>query len=234
MMTSIQHPSQQWQTAACEVVAIAEDGLWSSGGECALAYLLECGLTAHTIRSARLGYVVGHIGERRDIAGLDVPCGMIIPWFAADMLWAVSVRQDNEHPRHIPIAGSSHEGLYNADSLHHNSIALICDCELDVLLIQQEAGDLLTPVTLGSTTARLTARWYGKLVGQRQMLIAYGQGMWGQRGTRELLKFSPRLKQLRLPEGKNIPDFFLNGGDIHAWISEALQEMQPEVNRNGH
>ncbi|QPC81728.1 hypothetical protein G4Y79_18835 [Phototrophicus methaneseepsis] len=231
MMTSIQQPSQQWEIAACKIVAIAEDGLWSSGGECALAYLLERGLTVHTIRSARLGYVSGRIGERRDIAGLDVPCGMIIPWFAADMLWAVSVRQD-EHPRHVQIAGGSKEGLYNADSLRHNLIALICDCEVGVLLIQQEAGDLVAPVTLRSATARLTARWYGKLMGQRQILIANGQGMAGQRGTRDLLKFSPRLKQLRLPEGKTIPDFLLNGGDIHAWISEALQEMQPEVNRN--
>ena len=63
-----------------EVVSIAEDTLWSSAGERALTYLLDRGLSTTTIRQARLGFLPGDFREWREIAGLNVPCGITIPW----------------------------------------------------------------------------------------------------------------------------------------------------------
>lgn len=222
-------PSFEWQTAAREVVSIAEDALWSSEGERALTYLLERGLSTKTIREARLGFVPGDFREWREIAGLNVPCGIVLPWFAADALWAVKVRRAYGEPKYVQIAGGSSHGLYNADRLHANQVALFCEGEFDALLVEQEAGCLVSPVTLGSAAARLTARWYGELVGHRTLLVAYDRDEAGRRGTERLLKLSPRFKPMPLPDSKDITDFYLSGGDLYTWIAAALPELQPEV-----
>ena len=222
-------PSHDWQTAAREVVSIAEDALWSSEGERALTYLLERGLSTKTIRDARLGFIPGDFREWREIAGLNVPCGITIPWLAADALWAVKVRRAYGDPKYVQIAGGSSHGLYNADRLHTNQVALFCEGEFDTLLVQQEASCLVSPVTLGSAAARLTARWYGELVGHRTILVAYDRDEAGRRGTERLLKLSRRFKSMSLPEKKDITDFYLGGGDLYTWIAAALPELQLEV-----
>lgn len=220
-------PPQAWQEAARQVVNIAEETLWSSAGEPALTYLLEQrGLTTATIRKARLGYIPGDFREWREIAGLNVPCGICIPWFAVDELWAVKVRRACGLPKYVQIAGGSTHGLYNADALYQHTTALFCEGEFDALLVAQEAGELITPVTLGSATARLTARWYGMLVGHRTIFVSYDQDEAGKRGTERLLKLSPRFCELPVPHGKDISDFYLNGGDIYAWVMDAMDKKQ--------
>jgi DNA primase len=220
-------PPQAWQEATSQVVNIAEETLWSSAGEPALTYLLEQrGLTTATIRKARLGYIPGDFREWREIAGLNVPCGICIPWFAVDELWAVKVRRACGLPKYVQIAGGSTHGLYNADALYQRTTALFCEGEFDALLVAQEAGELITPVTLGSATARLTARWYGMLVGHRTIFVSYDQDEAGKRGTERLLKLSPRFCELPVPHGKDISDFYLNGGDIYAWAMDAMDKKQ--------
>jgi DNA primase len=79
-------PDLVWQHRAERVVTLAEEALWSSEGESALKYLLGRGLSTVTIRQARLGYVSGDYRARRTLEGLEVPCGITIPWFAAGAL----------------------------------------------------------------------------------------------------------------------------------------------------
>ncbi len=222
-------PPHKWQAAAREVVEMAEDWLWSSEGECALTYLLERGLTTCTIREARLGYIPGDFCEWREIVGLNVPCGIILPWFAADALWAVKVRRAYGDPKYVQIAGGSAHGLYNADALPENAVALFCEGEFDALLVGQEAGCMVSPVTLGSATARLTARWYGELVGHRTILVAYDRDEAGRRGMERLLNLSPRFKELRLPDGKDVTDYYLSGGDLFDWVERGVDQQCHET-----
>ena len=149
-------PTADWQRAARRVVDMAEETLWSSVGEAALTYLLEQrGLTTPIIRRARLGYIPGDGRAWCSTAGLNVPCGISIPWFTGDTLWAVKVRRAYGEPKYVQIAGGSAHGLYNADALCEHMVALFCEGEFDTLLAQQEAGALISPVTLGSAAARL-------------------------------------------------------------------------------
>src|SRR5690606_15232007 len=106
----------------------------------------------------------------------------------------------------------------NADALDQHTVALFCEGEFDALLVGQEAGELVAPVTLGSATTRLTARWYGMLVGHHTIFLSYDRDEAGKRGTERLLNLSPRFQELPLPHGKDISDFHLNGGDIYAWL----------------
>lgn len=229
-MIASEPPSSPWQESARQVVNIAEETLWSSAGEPALSYLLEQrGLTTATIRKARLGYIPGDFRDWREIAGLNVPCGICIPWFAVDELWAVKVRRACGLPKYVQIAGGSTHGLYNADALYQHTTALFCEGEFDALLVAQEAGELVAPVTLGSAATRLTARWYGMLVGHRTIFVSYDRDDAGKRGMERLLKLSPRFHELSVPCGKDISDFYRNGGDLYAWLTGALQRNYKEA-----
>lgn len=203
-IASTEPPPQAWQTAAEEVVVMAEDWLWSDVGERALAYLVERGLSTRTIRAARLGYIPGDSHAWRHLAGLNVPCGITIPWHANDALWAVKVRRAVDSPKYVQIAGGSSHGLYNADMLARHQIALFCEGEFDALLVQQEAGSLVSPVTLGSAAARLTTRWLAHLVQHPTILVSYDNDEAGQRAAEHLLRVSTRFKALPLPSGKDI------------------------------
>lgn len=228
--TITSEPPLVWQESARQVVSIAEETLWSSAGEPALTYLLEQrGLTTATIRAARLGYIPGDFRDWREITGLNVPCGITIPWFAAGELWAVKVRRAHGTPKYVQITGGTTHGLYNADVLSQNMTALFCEGEFDTLLVAQEAGDLVAPVTLGGAAIRLNARWYGMLMRHSSIFVCYDQDEAGRRGTELLLKFSPRFHELSLPHSKDISDFYLNDGDLYAWLTEAIQQNPKEV-----
>jgi DNA primase len=216
-------PNDKWQTSARKVIELAENILWSSEGERALTYLLGRGLTTSTIQQARLGYIPRDYWDWREIEGLKVPCGITIPWFAHDALWAVKVRRASREQRYLQIAGGSSHGLYNADSLVGKSSVVFCEGEFDTLILQQEAGGIVSPVTLGSATNRLSVRWLSELVSHQHIFIAYDSDTAGKRGTERLLKTSLRFQQLSLPDGKDINDFYLQGGDVYGWIEAGIK-----------
>ncbi|MBE2194002.1 MAG: toprim domain-containing protein, partial [Anaerolinea sp.] len=215
-------PEWDWQRRAECVVSQAEETLWSDVGEPALNYLIGRGLTTRTIRAARLGYVPGDCRSWQVIEGMDVPCGITIPWFAADALWAVKVRRAYGTPKYQQIKGGNVNGLYGADGLTDREVALFCEGEFDTLLAQQEAGDLAAAVTLSSATAIISSRWYAELTHCHTILVAYDRDAAGKKGAKRLLSLSPRFRIVELATGKDITEFYLNGGDVYSWIEKEL------------
>lgn len=216
-------PEWNWQHRAEAVVSQAEETLWSEAGEPALNYLMGRGLTTRTIRAARLGYVPGDFRGWRVIEGMDVPCGITIPWFAAGALWAVKVRRAYGTPKYQQIKGGNVNGLYGADGLAAREIAIFCEGEFDALLTRQEAGELAATVTLSSATAILSSRWYTELTHCHTILVAYDRDAAGEKGANRLLSLSPRFRRIELPAGKDITDFYLKGGDLYGWVAGVLQ-----------
>ncbi len=147
-------PSAEWQSAAGQVVQWAEDRLWEGPYEWALRYLLdERGLQPRTIRQARLGVMPGGYRQWVSMAGLRVPCGIVIPWFTDETLWAVKVRRESGQPKYEQIPGGSSHGLYRGDALEDARVALFTEGEFDALVAHQEAERLVSAVSLGSARA---------------------------------------------------------------------------------
>lgn len=215
-------PEWAWQRAAEHIVSQAEEMLWSEAGEPALNYLTGRGLTTRTIRTARLGYIPGDFREWRTLEGLEVPCGITIPWFAADALWAVKVRRAYGTPKYQQVKGGNTNGLYGADRLVDHEVALFSEGEFDALLAGQEAGELTAVVTLSSATATLSSRWYAELTRCHTILVAYDRDAAGEKGANRLLTLSRRFRPIDIPSGKDITEFYLQGGDIYLWIEQAL------------
>jgi DNA primase len=112
--------------------------------------------------------------------------------------------------------------LYGADGLADREVALFCEGEFDALLARQEAGDLAAVVTLSSATAILSSRWYAELTHCHTVLVAYDRDTAGEKGANRLLSLSPRFRTVELPTGKDITEFYLNGGDVYSWIEKEL------------
>lgn len=226
--TPAEPPSREWQKQAEQVVELAEEALWSSAaGQAALAYLKARGLNSSTLRRARVGWIDGEPGTWRRRGSLRVPCGISLPWFAQGELWAVKVRRFDEQPRYVQIAGGSSHGLYLRDSIQQQNTAIFCEGELDALLLLQEVGDLVAPLTLGSAAARLDTRWLADLTCFRTLLVAYDNDAAGQAGAERLRHFSARVRMLTLPHGKDITEFHLGAGSIRSWVQSALHHSDP-------
>lgn len=223
MRANAEPPLWSWQDQAREVVSLAEEILWSTEGEDALAYLTGRGLTTSTIRKARLGYMPGDWRESKSVAGLEVPCGITIPWFAVGALWAVKVRRAYGLPKYLQIKGGSAAGLYGADALPEGHAAMFCEGEFDTLIVQQEARSLITAVTLGSAANTLASRWLSELTSCRNILVAYDTDEAGVRGAKRLAKTSARFHPVQVPHGKDITEFYQTGGDVYHWIEQVLR-----------
>jgi DNA primase len=215
-------PTAEWQRRAKKIVEYAQDCLWCTAGEPALRYLRSRGLTSETIQRAGLGLMPGRYWEWRSIGKLNVPCGITIPWFIGDDLWAVKVRRAGGTPKYLQIAGGSANGLYNADNLDGHTTILLVEGEFDALLAEQEAGGLVGVGTLGSAANPLNRRWWLYFVKCQRLLVAYDDDEAGRKGAARLQAITQRARSVRLPYGKDITEFYLNGGNIHQWLTTLL------------
>lgn len=222
-------PPVDWQVAAWQVVERAEETLWSIKGEQALDYLTGRGLEGKTIREARLGIVPGGYRQWRSIAGLNVPCGITIPWITGEMLWAVKVRRAAGQPKYAQIAGGSSGGLYRGDALAGAKAVLFTEGEFDALLAYQEAEPLVTAVTMGSASAWLPQRWILDLVPAPLILAAYDLDQAGSKGAARLQALSRRVHVVRVPWGKDITEYHLQGGEVYTWLARELRQARQQA-----
>ncbi len=227
-------PPDDWQAAAYQVVAWAEERLWDGPEEWALSYLLDQrGLQSRTIRQARLGLMPGGYRQWRTLAGLRVPCGIVIPWFTGETLWAVKVRRESGQPKYVQISGGSSGGLYRGDALEGAQAVLFTEGEFDALIAQQEAGRLVTAVSLGSASATLNGRWLLDLVTVPLILAAYDMDKAGAKGAARLQALSRRVHVVQVPWGKDITEFHQQGGDMYEWLERELQQVREKALVNG-
>lgn len=228
-MAPAEPPPGEWQVAARQVVEEAEETLWSVRGEQALDYLTGRGLAGETIRAAHLGVVPGGYRQWRTIAGLSVPCGITIPWMTGETLWAVKVRRAAGQPKYAQIAGGSSSGLYRGDALPGAKAVLFCEGEFDALIAHQEAEPLVTAVSLGSAGNGLSDRWIGDLVMVPLILVAYDVDQAGAQGAARLQALSRRVHVIRVPYGKDITEFHLQGGEVFTWLAHELRRVRQDA-----
>lgn len=230
-------PASDWQAAGRAFVDACESALWSPVGVRALAYLREKrGLKDATIRRYRLGYnpetswvdpaTWGTPGG--DLRKIWLPRGMVIPCFVRGRLWYVKIRQPAGEPKYIQVRGSR-PAIFGADDLLGAGVVLFTEGEIDTLTAWQELGDVLTPVTLGSSTNDIDLVVFGPyLRGARAYLECYDSDQAGRRGAAKLYELIKRLRPCPLPEGvKDINDYHQAGGDLWTWVKPMLDQVDP-------
>jgi hypothetical protein len=216
-------PSAEWQAAAREVIAVCERNLWAADGERARDWLHGRGLADDTLRHWHIGYNPGGHKEWRDVAGLSVPCGVVIPCEIGGNVWYVKVRRAKGEPKYIQVKGSR-PALFGAETLRGQSLAVMCEGEFDALLLWQEAGSLAGIATMGSATGRLdVGAWAEYLLPLSRLLVAYDLDGAGNDGAAKLTGLTHRARLVSVPQlregDKDLTDYYKAGGNFREWLS---------------
>jgi DNA primase len=163
-------PSQAWMDRADAVATAAAAHLLGSPER--LEWLAARGITAKTAARFGLGWNDGPIIRPYPAWGLPaevwpesgkpkfvrVPAGLVIPWRDGGRVLRLRVRQLDAEPKYYVIPGGAKDPqpmtvIDGTWSGPHRAVVL-CEAELDAMLLAQEAGDLVTVVALGSAQTR--------------------------------------------------------------------------------
>jgi DNA primase len=220
-------PDSAWQVAASHVVETALTTLWDKTGYRALSYLKnKRGLSEDTILRAKLGYIPGDFREWRRIQGLNVPCGITIPWQADSALWGIKVRRAAGEPRYLQVAGGNIKScLYLVDHIQHYLPVIVTEGEFDSLVVMQVGTDIISPVSIGSAAYKHPdRRWHRTLAASPCVLVRTDSDNAGEIAFEALATLFPRARRIQVPEGKDINDFLLIRGPaaVLAWIKAEL------------
>lgn len=216
-------PDAAWQRAAREVAHIAMDTLWGKEGKRAWDYLeTERGLTEKTIVDAGLGYIPGGHREWKTIAGLNVPCGIIFPWFGDGLIWGIKVRRAAGEPRYQQVRGGRiSRSLYLADGIQPGLPILLTEGEFDALIARQMGEGLISAAAIGSAAnRRIHPRWYPKFLSAPSILIRMDADQAGQGAAAQIASLSRAARCVQVPQGKDVNEFYLLAGQeaVRDWI----------------
>lgn len=223
-------PSAEWRERAEAFVSQAVAALWSDAGFTARDWLHGRGLTDETLRRWQLGYRPADAWDDPAAWGLDGgkkvwwPLGIVIPWRLDGQLWQVKIRRPDGDPRYISVRGG-HPILFGADTLPGHDTAALTEGEFDAMLFEQEVGDLVGAATLGSCSKGLDGRALDHLLPVSRLLLAYDTDPDGEQGARRLGALSARTRRVRVPIGKDITEFWQQGGKIRDWIRFELARI---------
>lgn len=220
-----QPPDPDWQTKARRVIDQAVERLWSHAGARAMAYLTGRGLDGTTIAIAELGYIPGAPTAWREIDGLNVPCGILIPWIVDDTVWGIKVRRAAGDVRYQQVAGGNIHGcLYLADRILPRTPLIITEGEFDALIAWQVGGDFARAAAIGSAShARIDRRWYGALLSVPRVIACMDADPAGAGAAGQLAALSGAVKCVQVPSGKDLNEFYQQAGE--SAVKEWLQTM---------
>lgn len=216
-------PSAEWQQSARKVIEEAEALLWSPAGERALTYLRNRGLKDQTIKEARLGYVPGSPKEWKELHGLNVPCGILIPWLACGAVWGLKVRRASGSPKYQQVAGGNIAGgLYLADFVEAGKPIIITEGEFDALICHQLGDEFFHAVALGSASnTGINLRWYTLLASTTLLYLLMDPDPAGATAIERLEQISRSARLLFIPYPyKDITDLYIHAGELEAerWL----------------
>lgn len=230
-------PSDVWQKRGIIFWQDTCEALWGDGGGKARAWLHSRGLTDETIDRAALGYNGADTWDAPMDWGLDsehkkvyLPRGIVIPWSVKRDLWKLNIRRpvtaaqvaSGERKYCQPAGGSN--GLFNADAIQAGKPLMLVESEMDALIVEQEAGDMITPVATGSTSGGRRARWLARLAVAPVILASFDNDA-PEKGDQAaaywlevLTGFSIRWR----PLAKDPTEMIQQGIDVRNWVERGL------------
>lgn len=205
-----------WRPAhAAQLVASAQERLFSPAGEPGCQYLLGRGLEPHTWLAYGLGYTEEAAGRGPAI---------VLPWYRGGQLVAVRYRllEPVGKQKIVSEVGSRFGGLlYGGQALlgagqRHRAL-LLCEGELNALSVWQVARETqLDVLSLGSESARITETMSKVLAEWRQVIV------WADRAevATSAMQLLPGSHGISSPQGRDANDL-LQAGLLGGMISAA-------------
>ena len=238
----VEPPSAIWQLATQTIAKQSQTALWSAAAPSpALRWLKQRGLTRKTIWEAGLGYnaeeqfiAPEEWGLPAEHKKLWLPVGITIPWQFDGVIWKLYIRRrltdaqkaHGEKP-YIQVAGCAN-ALYNAQALMAHKPSILVEGVFDVLAIQQEASDLISPVATGTTGAR-RARWIAAIAHTPGALLGYDADAAGDKASQSWQAILQPYAFRWRPWWDDPAAMLQEGTDLRSWVSCGLDYMNQQL-----
>jgi len=244
-------PADKWQQKAAAMVEHAHQQLLNTPDQ--LAYLAGRGLPREAVDKYRLGYLPEDLYRERSAWGLPeeisdktgkpkklwIPQGIVIPWFTLagnGSIHRIRIRKqrvrDAKDPRYHWLPGSGNDIIcLNPEAKAH----IIVESDLDGLLIDWLAGDLVATVPLGSCSTRPKVFAFESLQKSRRILVAldFDKPQWNEQKQRMIAPgaeacgwwsktFPDTWKRWPVPDGKDPGEAFQVGINLRQWVCDGL------------
>jgi DNA primase len=231
--TPYQPQPELWRTMATEFASTCQSRL--EGNSEAISWLKERGLNLDTIRAAGLGWNDQDIYLPRESWGLPpgaskvngykrlwIPAGLTLPLrsgnTSAVTRLRIRLRTQHDNQRYTVVTGSS-----MAPMALWSSQADVCvvEGELDLLLIHQEAGDLVGVIGLGSCTQLPDPALDSRLMTIKSILVALDSDPAGDTASEFWARYLGFRRWSPVP-AKDPGEMFRAGISIRKWIEDGL------------
>lgn len=240
-------PAEKWRTKAEKLVSWAHERLLESPER--LAYLVGRGLDQNAVERYALGWLPEDIFRERSAWGLPaelkengkpkklwLPQGLTIPYCTDGQIHRIRIRRDKvtgDSPRYYWVPGSGNDTIVLSPG---RRAAIIVESDLDGLLIDYLAGDMVTTIPLGTSSARPKLAAAQAINAADVILVALDADEAGLRGWK-WWRDTHQGKAIRwpVPVGKDPGEAYEQGIDLRAWIIAGLPvSLQPRTATTGH
>ncbi|MCQ3976147.1 MAG: hypothetical protein DPW09_22190 [Anaerolineae bacterium] len=248
LLSTDRQPRQaNWQSSLLSLCDQLAANLFTKAGEKARCWLNQRGLADATLKRFRVGFnpASQQYGPHYLYSGITIPHYHQ----AGQTLWGVKIRLSQEGqstwlqhwqrsnpdkplpkklPKYVSVKGTQ-QSLFNGDDLPADTV-LICEGEFDVMLAWQELRDLVTPISLGSATSRLSYQWIRYTLPTRCFLLALDGDKAGQQSRRIWQGIvNERGLDVLLPSGQDLTDYYQSGHNLRDLLLPLLQSDKPSL-----
>lgn len=210
----------------------------------------ERGLSLETVTQLRLGWNPRHLVEDREAWGLPpklkddgkqkrlwAPAGLVIPCRQWGRMMKIKIRSDHRgdraahrnftHPKYFLLPGSSNACMVLTRG--GTDVVIVVESELDAILIQQDAGDLVTVVALGSAQARPDAYADFILRQAQTILVALDVDDAGVKAANEWWwRHYDRARRWPPVNGKDPCEMLKAGFGIRDWVEVGIERASQD------
>ena len=229
--TAPEDPPELWMKKAGDLVNWAHEKLMGSTSR--KKELEHRGITEKSIKTFHLGWNPGRKGKdlfrTRESWGLPteikdngqkkklwIPAGLIIPLMQSEKVLRVRIRTKSGRPKYYVLPGSSGALLITHPS--HRRAVCVTAAELDGILVDQEAGDVVSSLSLGSCSTKPDTVAAAALDSSAVILNALDYDKAGTQAQQWWAETYPGQIRWPVPTGKDPGDAFKQGVSIRDWV----------------
>ena len=229
-------PSDKWCKNASTVMKWARENLWEDPDMEPWSWLRSRGLKNETMKKANLGWIPDDCYSDLNKWGLEeeqkdngkngkiwIPRGLTIPNMSLDgKVIRINIRRfSSEKPRYRLIRGSCTKALVLGKI---GGPVIICESDLDAILIDQCAADIISAASLGSAGSRPDTRLAAHLFFAPKILVSLDADLSGKKASKRWLETFPHAKSWPVPWGKDPSDTFGEATKLlRRWIEQGLR-----------
>lgn len=194
-------------------------------------------LNMDTIMKSKLGWNPTDLYRSKNNWGCSdrekdifIPHGLVIPVFVNGEFNRVKTRADDRDPKYLPIGGGGISPMVLKSEIDTQCV-IIVESELDAILLNQESGDFVTVIAMGSASYKPDRTTHDILLQAKLILQSFDTGVddpavkiawsWWKTTYRQWKRW-PCVK------GKDPTELYLNGVSIRTWVKAGLYTFFPE------